>query len=159
MFKRRRFDEAKSWGYYVIRIIFILLIVLSTIFIICFKINYKVAVDLVAAVMSVSGVMLGFAVALFILYFGLNFKEEIKKILYEFGFFFKFPRDMLRTTIFFGVSILLLIISFFLKNIACFLFCIYGILTLLWGIVVLIYVICRFLKVIKKNLAKNTLPK
>jgi len=155
MLKRKRFEEAKSLGFYIISLVFLFLIIIGTVLTLIFKIDFKISTNVLTAIISAAGTMLAVAVAVFTLYFGFNFHEEVKNILLEFGFYFQLPKDMLRSAAIFGICIVVSIISFFLKKVANFLFGIYSILTLLWGITLLVFVIFRFLKVIKLHLSKN----
>lgn len=159
MFKRKRFEEAKSLGFYIISFVYLVAIIVGTILSIVYKTNYCVSESVVTAVIGAAGAMLAVAVAVFTLYFSFNFHEEVKNILIEDGFYFQLPRDMMRSSIIFGLCIVVSIMSFFFKKTVNFIFCLYSIITLLWGITLLIFVICRFLKVIKFHLSKNTLQK
>ena len=156
MFERKRFEEAKSVGFYIVSAIFVLLMIIGAILTLTLKIDFKIATDVITSIIAAAAAMLAVAVAVFTLYFGFNFHEEVKSILLEFGFYFQLPKDMIRASAIFGVCILNSIISFFLKRVLNFLFSLFSILTLLWGIVVLIFVMCRFWKVIKLHLLKNT---
>lgn len=159
MFERKRYEEAKSIGFYVVSAVFAILMVIGIILTFVLKIDYEIEKDVITSIIAAAAAMLAVAVAVFTLYFGFNFHEEVKNILLEYGFYFQLPKDMIRTATIFGLCILISIISFFLKGVLNFLFALLSILTLIWGIAVLIFVICRFWKVIKLHLSKNTLPK
>lgn len=159
MLKRKRFEEAKSLGFYLISAIFFVLVLVSIMILSFTKPQITISENLITSIIAAAGAMLAVSIAVFTLYFNFSFSEHVKSILLQYGFYFQLPRDMLRSASIFGICIFVSIVSFFVQGKMNFIIDCCSILCLLYGISVLIYATIRFLKIIKLHLSETRLPK
>jgi len=67
MLKRKRFEEAKSLGFYIISLVFLFLIIIGTVLTLIFKIDFKISTNVLTAIISAAGTMLAVAVAVLVI--------------------------------------------------------------------------------------------
>lgn len=80
MFERKRYEEAKSVGFYIITFFYAVFIGLSIILILTLKPDWKMNENLITSIIAASGAMLAVSIAVFTLYFSFNMDDNVKEI-------------------------------------------------------------------------------
>ncbi len=156
---RKRYQEAKSLGFYVI--LFTALVVFLSMFIWIITTNREITLEkeIFSAIIGAAGGLIGFVATIFALYFTFNINAQVKEILLQDGFYMQVPRDMIRTACIFGLSIVSSIICYMVVGVTFSIFSIFAILSFITGLILTVYFLSRFFKIMKRNHLNREEPK